>query len=56
MRPLNLFQFTYPSCRSMALGLAQSLTEMSTKEAFLGSRALPACKTANFTAISELIV
>jgi hypothetical protein len=40
----------------MALGLTDTLTEMSTRKIFPGSRAQPARKADNLTAVSEPIV
>jgi hypothetical protein len=50
-----IFQFTYPSNRTMALGSTQSLTEMGTRY-IPGGKGRPARKADNLTAICEPIV
>jgi hypothetical protein len=54
MRSLDVFNLPNPSIRTMALGSAQPLTEMSTKNP-PGAKRWPACK-ADLTAICELSV
>jgi hypothetical protein len=58
MRSLNCFKLPNSSSRTMALGLTQPLTEMSTRnhKMFLESRARPMRKADNFTVICEQIV
>jgi hypothetical protein len=52
------FNLPNPSARTMALGLTQLLTEMSTsnKRKFLGSKAWSVRRADNLTAVRELIV
>jgi hypothetical protein len=52
---LFFFNLPNPSSRAMALGLAQSLTEISARN-LLGGKAWPARKADKLTAIYELIV
>jgi hypothetical protein len=52
MRLLNFFNLPNPSGRSVALGLTQPLTEMSTRN-LPGGKAQSARKTDNLTAICE---
>jgi hypothetical protein len=41
---MSVFNLPNPSSRNMALGLTQTLTEMCTKNMFLGNRVQPAHK------------
>jgi hypothetical protein len=52
---IGLFSWRNPSSRTMALGLTQHLTEMSTRK-LPGGKGRPACKADNLTAICEPIV
>jgi hypothetical protein len=52
---IGFCNWTNPSSHTMALGSAQPLTEMSTKN-LLGGIGRPAHKTDNLTIICELIV
>jgi hypothetical protein len=52
VRSLNFIHLPIPSSRTMALGLTQPLTEMSTRN-IRGSKGRPARKADNLTAISE---
>jgi hypothetical protein len=55
MRPFVFFNLPNPSSRTMALGLTQPLTEMSTRN-FPGGKRRPALKADNLTAICEQTV
>jgi hypothetical protein len=55
MRSLDFFTLPNPTSRSMALGLTQPLTEMSTRN-FPGGNGQPARRVDNLTAICEPIV
>jgi hypothetical protein len=55
VRSFNVFHLSNPSRRSMALGLTQPLTEMSTRISFWGI-VRPARKADNLSAICEPIV
>jgi hypothetical protein len=52
MRSLNFFNGPNISSRTMVLGLAQTLTEISTRN-LLGGKRRPAHKANNLTAICE---
>jgi hypothetical protein len=52
---IGFFNWPNPSSRTMALGLTQHLTEMSTRN-LSGGKGRPARKADNLTAISEPIV
>jgi hypothetical protein len=53
---IAFFDWPKPSSRTMALGLTQPLTEMSTRNPHGAKKAWPARKTDNLTAICEPIV
>jgi hypothetical protein len=55
MRSLDFFGLPNPFSRTMALGLTQPLTEMSTRS-IPGGKGRPARKADNLTAICEPIV
>jgi hypothetical protein len=55
MRSLDIFNLPNSSSRTMALGSAQPLTEMSTRN-LPGGKGRPARKVNNLTAICEPIV
>jgi hypothetical protein len=52
---IGFFNLCNPSSRTLALGLIQPLTEMSTRN-LSGSKGRPTRKTDNLTAICEPIV
>jgi hypothetical protein len=54
-RSLDFFNLSNPSSRTMAQGLTQPLTEMSTRN-LLGGEGRPGRKADNITATCELIV
>jgi hypothetical protein len=55
MRSLDIFNWTNPFSRIMALGSTQPLTEMSTRN-LPGGKGRPARKADNLTAICEPII
>jgi hypothetical protein len=54
---IGFLDLNNPSCRNMVLGSTQSLTEMNTRNIFLGVKGgLPALKADSLTTICEPIV